>query len=111
MQHRLDLAVDKELVAENSICIEQIEFEQPSLVIEDLIVDDHVDIETGEWILSIAETWQSKARVFVTSVEFVEENVGACETLVRILRRVVDAMIVIPQGVHRFFDIAGAGMC
>ena len=110
MQHRLDLAVDKELVTQNSVCIEQIEFQQSGLVVEDLVVEHHVDIETGERVLSVAEARQTETRVFVTSIEFVEENVGACETFVSVLRRVIDAVVVIPQRMHRFFDIAGAGM-
>ena len=85
-------------------------FSSPVCVVEDLVVEDHVDIETGQRVLSVAEARQTEARVFVTSIEFIEENVGAGEAFVSILGRVIDAVVVIPQRVHRFFDIAGAGM-
>ena len=111
VQHRLDLAVDKEFVAQNSVCIEQVESQQSGLVIEDFVVEHHVDIETGEWVLSVAEAWEAEAGVFITSIEFIEKNVCAGETFVSIFRRVIDAMVVIPKRVHRFLDIAGAGMC
>ena len=104
MQHRLYLAVDKELVTENAVCIEQIELQQSGLVIEDLVVEDHVDVETGERVLSVAEARQTETRVFVTSVEFVEENVGPGETFVSIFGRVIDAVVVIPERVHRFSE-------
>jgi len=93
------------------VCIEQIEFKQSGLVIEDLIVDDHVNIETGQRVLPIAEARQSESRVFVSSIEFVEENVGAGETFVGVLGGVIDAMVVIPQRMHRFLNVADAGMC
>src|SRR5829696_1431902 len=111
VQHRLYLAVDQELVAKDSVCIKQIEFQQSCHVIEDLVVEDHVNVETGEWILSIAEARQFESGVFVTSVEFIEKNVGAGETFVSIFSRVVDAMVVIPQRVQCFLDVADSGMC
>src|SRR5688572_6181052 len=39
-----------------------------------------------------------------------EEVVHAGKALVDVLRRVVDAMIVVPERVHRFPDVTGAGM-
>ncbi len=39
-----------------------------------------------------------------------EEVVHAGESLVDVLRRVVDAMIVVPERVHRLPDVTGAGM-
>jgi hypothetical protein len=107
---QVDLAVDEELVAENSVCIEQIELQQSGLVIEDLVVEDHVDIETGQRVLSVAEARQTEAGVFVTSVEFIEENVSAGEAFVGVLGGVIDAVVVIPQRMHRFLDVARAGM-
>src|SRR6185503_952379 len=110
VQHRLYLAVDKELVTKNSVCIKQIEFQQSCHVIEDLVVEDHVNVETGEWILSITEARQSESRVFVTSIEFIEENVGPGEAFVSILCGVIDAVVVIPQRMHCFLDVADSGM-
>ena len=111
VQHRLYLAVDKELVTQNAVCIEQIEFQQSGYVIKDFVVEHHVDVETGRRVLSVSEARQAEARVFVTSIEFVEENVRAGETFVSIFSRVIDAMVVIPKRVHCFLDVANAGMC
>src|SRR5262245_52922037 len=106
MQHRLYLAVNEELVTQDSIGIEQIEFQQSGHTVENLVVENHVDIETGQRVLSIAEARQFESSVFVSSIEFVEENVGAGEAFVSVLRRVIDAVVVIPQRMHRLLNIA-----
>src|SRR6185436_13078510 len=55
VQHRIDFVVNNEAVTENSVGIEQIKPEQPGLFVKHLVVKDHVDIETGKRVLSIAE--------------------------------------------------------
>ncbi len=108
--HRVDLPVDEELVAEDAVEIEQVEGQQPGILVKDLVVDDHVDVEVGERVLAVAERGQAEARGLVAGVELVEEDVGPGETLVGVFRRVVDAVVVIPQRVHRFFEVARAGV-
>ena len=49
---------------------------------------------------------QAEPGVLVAGVEVVEDDVEPGEPLVGVLRRVVDAMVVIPQGAERFPDVA-----
>jgi hypothetical protein len=46
------------------------------LLIKDLVVEDHLNIETGQRVLPVAEARQAETGVFIASIELVEQNVG-----------------------------------
>ena len=50
-------------------------------------------------------TGQAETGSLVSSVELVEEQVKALKTFVGVLSRVIDPMIVIPQGAQRLVDV------
>ena len=90
MQHRLDLAVHRELVAQDAVQVEEIEEEQTSPPIEALVGEHHRDVELGE-------AREMEAGRFVAGVELVEEQVEPRQPLVDVLRGEVDAVVVIPE--------------
>lgn len=99
MKHRLDLSVDEEFVAQNPVRIEQIKFQQTGLVVEDFVIEHHIDVETGEWVLAVSEARQLKPGVLIAGIEFVEEDVGTGQTLVSIFSGVINAVVVVPKRV------------
>ena len=105
-EERLNLAVHQEFVAEHSVQAEQIESQQSrraALGIEQLVSKHHRDIELGE-------AGKAESGGFIAGVEVVEEKVCPDQTLVGILRGMIEAVVVIEERAERFIDVAGAGM-
>src|SRR6185295_17700749 len=86
----LDVAVDEKLVAENAVEVEQVEEDLAADRIDDLVVEQQRDVERGE-------TRQAETCRFVAGVELIEQQIEAGQALVDILRREVDAVIVVPE--------------
>ena len=99
MQHRLDHAVDEELVAQDPVEVEKVEGEQLAGRIEALVGEHHRDVIGGEG-------GQAEARRLVAGVELVEEQVEAGEALVDVLGGEVHAVVVVPERAHGLVDVA-----
>src|SRR5207247_11272759 len=65
VQHRLDLAVDRELVAQDAVQVEQVENQEACPRIAALVAEYRGDVERGE-------ARQMEACVLVAGVEWVE---------------------------------------
>ena len=81
-------------------------FSKSGLVIKDFVVEYHVDVEAGKRVLTVAKAGQTETGCSRRPCQFIEENVGAGKTLVSVFGSVVDAVVVIPQRVHRLLNIA-----
>src|SRR5438552_8043293 len=102
VQHRLDLAVDRELVAQDAVQVEQVEKQEACPRIEALVGKYHGDVERGE-------ARQMEAGVLVAGVELVEEEVEPGQPFVDVLRGEVHAVVVVPERAHRLVDVAAGG--
>src|SRR5439155_20934273 len=104
LEKRLDLAVHHELVAEDAVEVEEVE-EDLSVRIEHLVGEQQRDVE-----LSTRESKGEGVRVvLVARVSLVEEQVEAGESLVDVLRREIETVVVVPERVHRLARVAGRG--
>src|SRR5580692_10374484 len=106
LEKRLNLAVDQELVAQNSVEAEQIESQQSrgtALRIEQLVGKHHGNVKLGE-------AGKAEAGGFVTGIEIVEQQISSDEPFVAVLGSMVEAMVVIEERTERLVDVAGAGM-
>ncbi len=106
MEHGLNPAVYQVLISQNAVRIEQVKLEQTSLAIKDFVVEHHVDVEVCEWVLAVTKTGQLETAIFIACVMLIKENVCSGQAFVSILGGVIDAMVVIPERMHRLLDIA-----
>src|SRR5262249_11734432 len=103
-QEGLHLAVHQERIAKYSVQVEQVEGYLP-ILIKHLIGEVHPYVK-------LREAWQAEAVCvcFVAVVFVIEEQVVAVQSLVDVLRSVVNAMIVIPQRAHGLVDVAALSL-
>ena len=99
VQHRLDLAVHRELVPQDAVQVEEIEEEETGPPIEALVGEHHGDVVRREG-------GQAEARRLGAGVELVEEQVEAGEALVDVLGGEVHAVVVVPERAHGLVDVA-----
>jgi len=99
VQHRLDLAVHRELVPQDAVQVEEIEEEETGPPIEALVGEHHGDVELGE-------AREMEPGTLITGVELIEEQVEAGQALVDVLGSEIDAVVVVPERAHRLVDVA-----
>src|SRR5262249_47188138 len=96
-QERLDLAIDQECVAHDAIQAHQVE-KDFAILVKDFVGKVHPDIE-------LREAGQMKPRVFIAGVKLIEEQIVPVKSLVDVLRRMINAVVVIPQRTQRFINV------
>src|SRR5262249_24735683 len=89
LEEGLDLPVDEELVAQEPVEAEQVEAHEPRGRVDQPVREEQRDVERGK-------AGETKARELEARVELVEVEMEARQALVGVLRRVLDAMVVIP---------------
>ena len=99
VQHRLDHAVDQELVAEDAVGVERVEDQIAGRRVEAAVGEHHRDV-------ILRERRQAEAGRLVAGVVIVEEEVVTDQPLVDVLRREVLAVVVIPERAQRLVDVA-----
>ncbi len=99
VEHRLDLAVDKELISQDAVKVEQVEKQLVIHCIEALVGKHHGNVK-----LATRKTEPGWV-VFVVIVLVVEQGIHPCQSLVDILSGKIHAMVVVPQSAHRLVRI------
>src|SRR5260370_11965939 len=89
LEEGMNLAVHHKTIAEDPVNNEQVE-EQPAFFVECLVGENHRHIE-------FRKTGEMETRRFISSVELIEKKIEADEPLIRVLRREVHAVVVIPE--------------
>src|SRR5205823_4553229 len=97
----LNLAIDHELITQDSVSIEQIKEEKPGVGIEYFVGDYHGHIELA--------AGQAKTGSLVPGIKLVEQQELPDQSFVDVLSSKVDAVIMIEQGAERLADIAIGG--
>src|SRR5689334_3791492 len=98
---RLNLSVHQEFVSEDPVKIEQIE-EQQAVLIETSVSKQHVNVKIRNHVCRIRNGRKAEPCRLITGIEIVVQVIHSGQSLVDILGREVDAVIVIPERAHRF---------
>src|SRR5712692_4635575 len=106
MHDGLNLSVHQEFVSENSVKVEQIEEQQPCVLIEAFVRKHHVNVEIGDDVRWVGNSGKVEPRRLVAGVKVIVEIVHSRKSLVDVLCCEVYAVIVIPERAHRFVDVA-----
>src|SRR5439155_9391255 len=79
--------------------VERVKTNQTRTRVQQLVGQHDGDVE-----LRVAG--QAEARPFIPGVELVEHELESVQSFVGVLRRVIDAMVVVPHGAQRLVDVA-----
>src|SRR5205814_9938520 len=89
LEEWLDDPVDQQLVADEAVEPEEVEADLARPGVDQLVGEGERDVE-------LREAREPEAGVLVARVELVEEELEAEQPLVDVLRRVPDAVVVVP---------------
>src|SRR5262249_32784228 len=98
---RLNLAVDQELIAQDTVQVEEIEEQLPGIRIKHFVGEQHGNIELA--------AGQAEAGSFVAGIKVVEQQVLAHQPFVDILRGKVDAVVVVEESAQGLANVAMGG--
>src|SRR5262249_56215318 len=97
LEEGLEDAVHQQLVADQAVEAEEVEADLPRTRVDQLVGEGERDVELGK-------AREPEAGLLVAGVEGVEEELEAEEPLVDVLRRVLDAVVVVPERALRLED-------
>ena len=101
----MDRAVDQELVAQDSIQIEEVEDQLAALGIINLVGE-------GQGNIKLREAGQMEPGIFITGItastpNLAEQCMESEQALISVLGGEIHAVIVIPERAHCLVDVAG----